>query len=80
MNGDSVSEYLQQMQSSLQSPIVEEHFADDYAPEKEEHRMEAIRAFSMSQIANAPSIFRHCLTSQHISQCLTTIVPVAFSS
>lgn len=41
--------------------------------------MEAIRSFSMAQIANAPSIFRHCLSSQHISQCLTTMVPVAFT-
>ena len=26
-----------------------------------------------------PSIFRHCLKSSHISQCLTSLVPIAFS-
>ena len=47
-------------------------------PEKEEHRVEAIRAFSVSQIAAAPSMFRHCLQSTHISQCLTSLIPIAF--
>jgi len=34
----------------------------------------------MSQIAAAPSIFRHCLKSSHISQCLTTLIPIAYGT
>lgn len=33
----------------------------------------------MGQIASAPSIFRHCLKAAHISQCLTSLIPVAFA-
>lgn len=33
----------------------------------------------MGQIASAPSIFRHCLKASHISQCLTTLIPIAFA-
>ena len=66
------------MQSQIQSPLIEEHFGEDYAPDKEEHRVEAIRSFSLGQIATAPSIFRHCLKASHISQCLTSLIPIGY--
>ena len=59
---------------------MQQHFGDDSAHEKNEHRVDAIKAFSMGQIAAAPSIFRHCLKSAHISQCLTSLIPIAFGN
>ena len=67
------------MQTQFQSPTIVEHYGDEYAPEKEEHRIEAIKSFSMAQISAAPSIFRHCLKSEHISQSLSFLIPVAFA-
>ena len=71
MDDQSVSDYLQLMQSQFQSPLVNEHFGGehefDQQNEKEEHRIGAIKSFSLGQIAAAPSIFRHCLSASHIS-------------
>lgn len=80
MDAERVTEYLTVMNTQFTSPIIQEHYGDDINPEKDEHRLGAIRAFSMAQIASAPSIFRHCLTSLHISQCLTCLIPIAFGT
>ena len=66
------------MHTQFQSPLIEEHYGGEYAPDKEEHRIEAIRSFSLGQMANVPSIFRHCLKASHISQCLSSLIPIAF--
>lgn len=80
MDSENVAAYLTAMQSQFNSPLPQEHFGDDKAIELHDHMIEQIRQFSMSQIASAPSVFRHCLESSHISQCLTTLIPVAFGS
>ena len=67
MDAEAVTEYLNVMQAQFQSPLLAEHYGDDVNPEKEEHRVEAIKAFSIAQIAASPSMFRHCLQSTHIS-------------
>ena len=79
MDAERVTEYLNVMHSQFVSPFLQEHYGDEAAPDKEQHRIGAIRAFSMAQLASAPSIFRHCLSSAHVSQCLTSLIPIAFS-
>lgn len=79
MDADVVAEYLNIMHGQIQTPGIQEHFGEDNDSNKDEHRIEAIRSFSMGQIAAAPSIFRHCLKASHISQCLTSIIPIAFA-
>ena len=62
MDSDTVTAYLDVMQTQFLNPLVQEHFnLDENAADRVENRMDAIRQFSMAQIASAPSIFRHCL-------------------
>lgn len=48
MDQERVTEYLTVMNTQFVSPIIQEHYGDDLNPEKEEHRLGAIRAFSMA--------------------------------
>jgi len=63
MNEERVTEYLNLMKTQYEAPCVQEHFAPDGGNQdsKQEHRIEAIKSYSLSQVAQAPSIFRHCL-------------------
>jgi len=47
MDAERVTEYLSIMHGAFMNPLVSEHFGAEYAPDKEEHRLGAIRAFSM---------------------------------
>ena len=48
MDAERVSDYLNVMHTQFMSPMVQEHFGDEAAPDKEDHRLGAIRSFSMS--------------------------------
>ena len=82
MDEESVTEYLILMRKQYETPVVQEHFATESSNQdnKNEHRTEAIRSYSLSQVAQAPSIFRHCLQSNHIKLCLQVLIPVAFAA
>lgn len=45
---------------------------------KEQSRIEAIKSFSLTQIATAPALFKHALDERHVTLCFEVLVPIAF--
>lgn len=67
------------MRMQFEGPIVQEHFLGaDENDGKEQSRIEAIKSFSLTQIATAPTLFRGVLESRHVNLCFEVLVPIAF--
>lgn len=85
LSAEYAHKYLDTLKERFAKPDVQAHFNSYFAAEgdevdntKDKHKLDSLQLFYLSQAANVPLIFRHCLEPAHVSKCLDLLVPAAF--